>query len=107
MRRHYFLIEKLLLFLFYLESMIIMEQEQKQYFWAIAALVAIISFTFEGARPYTPMFLMVFLTDLLDLTLLQTIFVVLLGLLMAYFKFYHIEIVGKGPFNAGYRYYNH
>jgi hypothetical protein len=53
------------------------------------------------------MFFMVFLADLLNLTLLQTVFVVVLGLLMAYIKLYHIEIVGKGPFNAGYRYYNH
>lgn len=107
MRRHYFLIEKLLLFLFYLESLIIMEDEHKKYFWAISIFVAIISFTFEGARPYTPMFFMIFLADLLEMTLLQTAFVVLLGLVMAYLKFYHIEIVGKGPFNAGYRYYNH
>ena len=69
----------------------------------VTVLVAIISLTFEGARPYTPLFFLVFLADLYDLTLLQTCFVVSLGFLMVYLKFYHIEIVGKGPYNAGYR----
>ena len=83
--------------------MIIMEAEHKQYFWLISVLVAIVSFTLEGARPYTPLFFLIFLSDLFDLTLLQTILTVLLGLVMAYIKFYRIEIVGKGPYNSGYR----
>jgi uncharacterized membrane protein YecN with MAPEG domain len=106
MQRHYFLLEKLLLFLFYLESLVIMEDDHKHYFWLVSGIVCIVSLTFEGARPYTPIFLVIFVTDLLEMSTLQTVFVVLLGLLMVYFKFYHIEIVGKGPYNAGYRFCN-
>ena len=103
MKKHYFLIEKFLLFLFYLESIIIMEDDHKRYFWLIAGLVLIVSLSFEGARPYTPIFLVLFISNIFEFTLLQSGLVVVLGFLMVYLKFYHIEIVGKGPYNAGYR----
>ena len=105
MRKHYFLLEKLLLLLFYLESLVIMEAEHKQYFWLITGIVAIFSYALEGARPYTPAFLVVLVADLLEINLLQTISIAVLGFIMIYLGFYHIEIVGKGPFNAGYRYH--
>jgi len=105
MRKHYFLLEKLLLLLFYLESLVIMEADHKQYFWLISGIVFIFSYALEGARPYTPAFVFVLLADIFEFTLLQTIFVVLLGFVMIYVGFYHIQIVGKGPYNAGYRYY--
>ncbi len=82
-----------------------MEAEHKQYFWLVAGLVSIVSYTFEGARPYTPLFIFIFIADFFDMTIVQTICVVVLGFLMVYLKFYHIEIVGKGPYNAGYRIY--
>jgi hypothetical protein len=30
--------------------------------------------------------------------------VVIIGVLVVFLEFYHIEIVGKGPYNAGYKY---
>lgn len=36
--------------------------------------------------------------------MLQTLCIAVLGFLVVYMKFYHIEIVGKGPYNAGYKY---
>jgi hypothetical protein len=42
--------------------------------------------------------------DYFELEMFQTILVFLLGGVVMYLKFYHIEIVGKGPYNAGYKY---
>ena len=70
-------------------------------------MVALISYVFEGGRPYSLLFFFVALADYYDATLFQMGFILLIGFLIAYLKFYHIEIVGKGPYNAGYRQYKH
>jgi hypothetical protein len=90
MRKHHFLVEKLLLFLFYLETLVMLEDHHKPYFWVVIAAVALASWTLEGARPYTPIFLLILIFDYFELTVLQSSCVVVLGLLMVYLKFYHI-----------------
>lgn len=69
--------------------------------------MGVISYIFEGARPYTPVFFGIAIADYLELDLLQKILLFLAVLLVNWINFYHISIVGKGPYNAGYRYYNH
>jgi hypothetical protein len=90
MKKYIFPLEKIVLFLFYLESMVFMETDHKQYFWAVVAFVSIVSYIYEGARPYTPIFFLVAAADYFDLEIFQTIFIVVLGILVVYLKFYHI-----------------
>jgi hypothetical protein len=63
MKKIIFPLEKVVLFLFYLESMTFLEAEHKKYFWLIVGLVSIISYIYEGARPYTPIFFLVAIAD--------------------------------------------
>ncbi len=90
MKKYIFPFEKILLFLFYLESMVIMEDNHKQYFWVVVVLVSIISYIYEGARPYTPVFFIVAAADYFDLQTFQIVCIAFLGFLVAYFKFYQI-----------------
>ena len=56
----------------------------------VIALVSIVSYIYEGARPYTPVFFIVAVADYFDLQTIQIIGIVILGLLVVYLKFYHI-----------------
>jgi hypothetical protein len=69
--------------------------------------VAFFSYTIEGARPYSPVFFGIAIADYLELDLLHKMLIFLAVLLITWIKFYHISIAGKGPYNAGYRYYKH
>jgi hypothetical protein len=43
--------------------MTFLDAEHKKYFWAIVGFVSIISYIYEGARPYTPIFFLVAAAD--------------------------------------------
>lgn len=90
MKQLVFPLEKIVLLLFYLESLTILEVEHKKYFWMVVAVASIVSYIYEGARPYTPVFFLVAAADYFDLELFQLILVVILGILVVVLKFYHI-----------------
>lgn len=105
MKKHFYPLEILFLFMFSMECILILEDEHKQYFWVTVGLVGMVSYIYEGARPYTPVFMGIAVADCFDWDILQKILLFLSILLVHYIRFYHIPIVGKGPYNAGYRYY--
>jgi hypothetical protein len=107
LKKQLFPFEKILLFLFYIQTMVYLEPNHKLYFYVLALLVAFISYRIERARPYTPLFFPIAICNYFDLYIPQTILVAITGFAMVYLKFYHIPIMGKGNFNSGYRYYNH
>lgn len=90
MKINLFLLEKIVLLVLLLEGLFVLEYPHKHYFWLMVLLLSILSYIYEGARPYSPAFLLVALFDYLDMSVLQIGCIGALILMTFYFRFYEI-----------------
>jgi hypothetical protein len=95
-------LEQLLLLVLYLDSLALF---QNKYFQILSLCLIVLSLYFEGARPYTPLIILIGILSYYEFAKLQMILIFLTGVLMVMIKFYNIPIPGKGNFNCGYKTY--
>jgi len=63
-----------------------------------------LSLVFEGARPYTPLLLLIILLEMFGYTIAQIIIIIAAGVACALLKIYDINVPIKGPYLMGHRY---
>lgn len=101
MRKILFPFEKLLMLFFYVELMFPL---RIAVFLSVSLLLLVLSIWREGAKPYTPLLLVIMLMELLNFHIATLIFVILSGLAMVVCKLYDINVPFKGIYLTGHRY---
>lgn len=79
-------------------------ETDKYVFLTISGLLLLFSILLEGARPVTPIFIIIITIEYFDLTLIQAIFIAVAGFLIFILRFYHINVPLKGPYDVGHKY---
>ncbi len=85
--------EKLFLIILYVESVAYLD---RQVMLGLSLLLFAVSFHFEGAKPYWPVFLLILVLEYLELSTIQTLVMIIAGFLLNTVKLYEIPIPGKG-----------
>ena len=101
MRKILFPIEKLAMVFFYFELLVELD---KITYAACSLILMALSLLFEGARPYTPLLLLIILLEMFGYTIAQIIIIIAAGVACALLKIYDINVPIKGPYLMGHRY---
>lgn len=96
-----FLFDKLFIFfailhLFYWTSLTV--------FLLCSLLLLTLSLIYEGAKPITPLFIIIIILECLRFQYLNSIVIIITGIVGFLIKFYHISIPLKGPYMVGHKY---
>jgi hypothetical protein len=101
MRKILFPIEKLAMVFFYFELLIELD---KATYAACSLILMALSLIFEGARPYTPLLLLIIFLEMFGFAVAQIVVVIAAGVATALLKVYDIHVPIKGPYLMGHRY---
>lgn len=87
------ILEKLIIILLYVESVAFLD---RSVMLGLSFILFAVSFYFEGAKPYWPIFLLILILEYFDLSNIQTVILIITAFFINAVKLYEIPIPGKG-----------
>lgn len=87
------ILEKLIIILLYVESVAFLD---RSVMLGLSFILFGVSFYFEGAKPYWPIFLLILILEYFELSNIQTVIIIIAAFFINSVKLYEIPIPGKG-----------
>ena len=87
------ILEKLIIILLYVESVAFLD---RSVMLGLSLILFAVSFYFEGAKPYWPIFLLILILEYFEMSNIQTVILIISAFFINSVKLYEIPIPGKG-----------
>lgn len=87
------ILEKLIIILLYVESVAFLD---RSVMIGLSFILFTVSFYFEGAKPYWPVFLLILILEYFEMSNIQTVILIITAFFVNSVKLYKIPIPGKG-----------
>lgn len=87
------ILEKLIIILLYVESVAYLD---RSVMLGLSFILFGVSFYFEGAKPYWPVFLLILILEYFEMSNIQTVLLIIMAFMVNTIKLYEIPIPGKG-----------